>query len=130
MRITRRFTKDNQSPYEQIEFRNATSEIRNPDGSTVFELKDFKVPAHWSAVACDIIAQKYFRKAGVPAHLKPVEENTVPSWLWRQVPDEEALSELAQENAGALGVSAPLLSSTLSVPFQIPWLVKQPDAKA
>lgn len=97
MRITRRFTKDNQSPYESIEFRSATSEIRNPDGSTVFQLKDFKVPAHWSAVACDIIAQKYFRKAGIPAHLKPVEENTVPSWLWRQIPDEDALSKLPEE---------------------------------
>jgi len=97
MRITRRFTKDNQSPYDQIDFRSATSEIRNPDGSTVFQLKDFQVPAHWSAVACDIIAQKYFRKAGVPAHLKPVEENTVPSWLWRQVPDEDALNDLPEE---------------------------------
>ncbi len=97
MRIERRFTKQDQSPYQSIEFRNASSEIRNPDGSTVFELKDFKVPAQWSAVACDIIAQKYFRKAGVPVHLKAVEENSVPSWLWRHVPDKKALEKLPKE---------------------------------
>ena len=96
MRIERRFTKPNQSPYTTIEFQATSSEIRNPDGSTVFELKDFQVPAHWSAVACDIIAQKYFRKAGVPAKRKTVEENAVPSWLWRHVPDEEALEELPE----------------------------------
>ena len=94
MRIERRFTEANSSPYDKIDFRSTSSEIRNPDGSTVFELKDFKVPAHWSAVASDIIAQKYFRKAGVPARLKRVEENDVPSWLWRSVPDEKALKEL------------------------------------
>ncbi|GJM02296.1 MAG: vitamin B12-dependent ribonucleotide reductase [Rhodomicrobium sp.] len=94
MRIERRFTEENCSPYKKIEFRTTSSEIRNPDGSTVFELKDFQVPAHWSAVASDIIAQKYFRKAGVPAKLKRVEENDVPSWLWRSVPDEKALKAL------------------------------------
>lgn len=102
MRIKRRFTKENQSPYQTIEFRTTSSEIKNPDGSTVFELKAFDIPAHWSQVACDIIAQKYFRKAGVPAHLKPVEENTVPSWLWRHEADEEALAEL-DENERIIG---------------------------
>ena len=37
MRIERRFTKDGQSPYAEIEFRLTTSEIRNPDGSVVFK---------------------------------------------------------------------------------------------
>ncbi len=52
------------------------------------------MPASWSQVAADILAQKYFRKAGVPARLKRVEENQVPSWLWRSVPDEAALAKL------------------------------------
>jgi len=94
MRIERRFTKEGQSPYADIGFRKATSEIRNPDGSVVFHLDNFSVPAHFSQVAADILAQKYFRKAGVPARLKRVEENTVPSWLWRSVPDTKALAEL------------------------------------
>jgi ribonucleoside-diphosphate reductase alpha chain len=70
------------------------SEIRNPDGSIVFRLADIDVPEDWSQVAADILAQKYFRKAGIPAALKPVEENTVPSWLWRKVADESVLARL------------------------------------
>ncbi len=94
MRIQRHFTKSGQSAYQGIEFREATSEIRNPDGSVVFSLRDFDVPKAFSQVATDIIAQKYFRKAGVPARLKPIEEADVPSWLWRHVPDEDALAQL------------------------------------
>ena len=71
MRIERRFTVAGEDPYKSIEFRLATSEIRNPDGSRVFHLPDIEVPAEWSQVACDILAQKYFRKAGVPAKLRP-----------------------------------------------------------
>ncbi|MGA0531214.1 vitamin B12-dependent ribonucleotide reductase [Hansschlegelia sp. KR7-227] len=96
MRIDRRYTKAGQSPYAEIAFRKATSEIRNPDGSTVFRAADIDVPEAWSQVAVDILAQKYFRKAGVPAKLKPVEENTVPSWLWRSVADETALAALPE----------------------------------
>ena len=99
MRIERRYTKEGQSPYAGIEFRLTTSEIRNPDGSIVFKADDVEVPAAWSQVAADVIAQKYFRKAGVPARLKKVEEETVPSWLWRSVPDEEALAGAAREGA-------------------------------
>ena len=96
MRIERRYTKAGQSPYAEVPFRKATSEIRNPDGSTVFRAADIDVPEAWSQVAVDILAQKYFRKAGVPAKLKAVEENTVPSWLWRSVADEAALAELPE----------------------------------
>ncbi|MGI9351388.1 MAG: vitamin B12-dependent ribonucleotide reductase [Rhizobiaceae bacterium] len=94
MRIERRYTKQNQSAYEGIKFRQATSEIRNPDGSIVFKLENIDVPASWSQVASDIIAQKYFRKAGVPKILKKVEENSVPSWLWKSEADKEALAKL------------------------------------
>src|SRR5215510_14525633 len=97
MRIERRFTEAGRSPYADIEFRTTTSEIRNPDGSVVFQLRNIDVPADWSQVACDVLAQKYFRKAGVPARLKTVEENTVPSFLWRHVPDETALAALEPE---------------------------------
>ena len=97
MRIERRYTKAGQSPYADIAFRSATSEIRNPDGSIVFRLEGISVPDAWSQVAADILAQKYFRKAGVPACLKKVEESTVPSWLWRSVADEKALKELPEK---------------------------------
>jgi ribonucleoside-diphosphate reductase alpha chain len=96
MQITRRFTEAGKSPYDKIPFRQATSEIKNPDGSIVFQLEKFMVPEHWSQVATDILAQKYFRKAGVPAKLKRFEENSVPAWLWRSVADEAALAELPE----------------------------------
>ncbi|GAA0531596.1 ribonucleoside-diphosphate reductase alpha chain [Rhizomicrobium palustre] len=87
MRIHRHYTKEAHSPYDGIAFRTATSEIRNPDGSIVFRQTDIEVPEHWSQVASDVLAQKYFRKAGVPVALKPVPEEGVPEWLWRQTPD-------------------------------------------
>ncbi|MCF6328149.1 MAG: vitamin B12-dependent ribonucleotide reductase [Devosiaceae bacterium] len=98
MRVERQFTKSSNSAYEGLDFRKTTSEIRNPDGSIVFQLKDIDVPASWSQVAADIIAQKYFRKAGVAKALKKVEENDVPSWLWRSVPDEKVLAKLPEED--------------------------------
>ena len=96
MRIERRYTKEGQSPYADIQFRLTTSEIRNPDGSVVFHAENVEVPEQWSQVASDVLAQKYFRKAGVPSRLKKVEEETVPSWLWRSVADEAALKELPE----------------------------------
>jgi ribonucleoside-diphosphate reductase alpha chain len=94
MRIERRFTQAGEDPYRAIEFRLATSEIRNPDGSRVFHLPDIDVPSDFSQVACDILAQKYFRKAGVPACLMPIVEDDVPDWLWRRTADEAALEAL------------------------------------
>ena len=86
MKIERRFTRPGQDAYATIEFVNTTSEIRNPDGTVVFHLENVEVPSTWSQVASDIIAQKYFRKAGVPVDLKRVEEKGVPEFLWRSKP--------------------------------------------
>ena len=94
MRIERRYTKPDQSPYAEIAFRTTKSEIRNPDGSIVFSVDGIEVPAAWSQVAADVLAQKYFRKAGVPARLKRIEEDAVPAFLWRSAADEEALAAL------------------------------------
>ncbi|HEY0266824.1 MAG TPA: adenosylcobalamin-dependent ribonucleoside-diphosphate reductase, partial [Rhizomicrobium sp.] len=84
MRIRRHFTVEGHSPYEGIAFRSAASEIRNPDGSIVFSQNDIEVPEGWSQVASDVLAQKYFRKAGVPKALKPVPEEGVPEFLWKK----------------------------------------------
>jgi ribonucleoside-diphosphate reductase alpha chain len=66
VRIERRFTRKGHSPYEGITFVKRSSEIKNPDGSTVFKLDQIDVPEQWSQLAIDILAQKYFRKAGIP----------------------------------------------------------------
>ena len=97
MLFERRFTTAGSDPYASLEFRFATSEIRNPDGTVVFQAENVEVPVQFSQVATDIMAQKYFRKAGIPACLKRVEESSVPSWLWRSVPDEAALKKLPEE---------------------------------
>jgi len=97
MRIERRFTAVGESAYESIAFRKAVSEIRNPDGTPIFRMDDVEVPESFSQVATDILAQKYFRKAGVPAALKPVAEDGVPDWLRRHEADEEALAELPED---------------------------------
>jgi ribonucleoside-diphosphate reductase alpha chain len=96
MQIARRYTIEGQSPYASIAFRLTNSEIRNPDGSVVFSLEGVEVPAAWSQVAADVLAQKYFRKAGVPARLKRIEENAAPPFLWRSQADEEALAALPE----------------------------------
>ncbi len=64
--IPRYFTKDGTDPYESVTYEKRSSIIRNPNGSIVFEMTDVEVPTFWSQVATDILAQKYFRKAGVP----------------------------------------------------------------
>ncbi|MFL2786575.1 MAG: vitamin B12-dependent ribonucleotide reductase [Paracoccaceae bacterium] len=83
MKIERKFTKAGQDAYSDIDFIKTSSEIRNPDGTVVFHLADVEVPSSWSQVASDVIAQKYFRKAGVPESLKKIKEKNVPEFLWR-----------------------------------------------
>ncbi len=97
MKINRLFTKAGMNPLESIEFVKRTSEIKNPDGTLVFRMEDVMVPKEWSQVATDIIAQKYFRKAGVPKFIKKVKEKGVPAWLQRSVPDYQQLEQLPEK---------------------------------
>src|SRR5207249_1441717 len=83
MQIPRRYTVEGRDPFAAFTFVSRSSRIVNPDGSVVFELKDLLAPEHWSQVAVDILAQKYFRKAGVPLRLARVTEADVPEWLQR-----------------------------------------------
>jgi ribonucleoside-diphosphate reductase alpha chain len=66
MQFKRLFTTYGSDPLEGVEYEMRSSVIRNSDGSVVFEMRDVEVPKSWSQVATDIVAQKYFRKAGVP----------------------------------------------------------------
>src|SRR3984957_17130980 len=86
MQITRRYTVEGKDPFSAFAFVPRTSRIANPDGKVVFEMKDLLAPEHWSQVAVDILAQKYFRRAGVPARAERVPEEGVPEWLQRHVP--------------------------------------------
>ena len=66
LQFSRRFTSDDVNVYDQFEYDYRTSVIRNPSGEVVFEMNNVEVPRQWSQIATDILAQKYFRKAGVP----------------------------------------------------------------
>ncbi|MCX6412932.1 MAG: hypothetical protein NTZ81_11390, partial [Actinobacteria bacterium] len=96
MDIERRYTTEGNDPYDGISFVERTSRIVNPDGSVAFEAT-IMAPEGWSQVAVDILAQKYCRKAGVAAQLKPVHEDGVPTWLQRHEADEDALSALPED---------------------------------
>ena len=86
MRISRQYTHTGQDAFAGLQFIPRTSRIVNPNGSIVFEMKEVIVPEGWSQVAVDILAQKYFRRAGVPSSLSRVAEDGVPEWLRRGVP--------------------------------------------
>jgi len=96
MKFERHFTSAGKDIYSDILFEKRTSEIMNTDGSKIFEASNVEVPSFWSQVATDILAQKYFRKAGVPRFLKRVKEDGVPEWLQRSVPDEEQLAKIPE----------------------------------
>ncbi|MGN6617120.1 MAG: vitamin B12-dependent ribonucleotide reductase, partial [Ilyomonas sp.] len=66
LQFQRRFTVEGTHPFNQFEYDYRTSIIRNPNGEVVFEMNNVEVPKQWSQIATDILAQKYFRKAGVP----------------------------------------------------------------
>jgi ribonucleoside-diphosphate reductase alpha chain len=86
MHISCRYTVEGQDPFAAFTFVPRTSRIVNPDGTAVFEMKDLLAPEGWSQVAVDILAQKYFRKAGVPEKIERVAEKGIPEWLRRSVP--------------------------------------------
>src|SRR4029079_3274555 len=65
LQFSRRFTKDDVPVFDQFEYDYRVWVIRNPSGEVVFEMSNVEVPKQWSQIATDIIAQKYFRKAGV-----------------------------------------------------------------
>ncbi len=66
LKFNRVFTREGISPFDQFDYEIRSSIIRNPEGDVVFEMNNVEVPKGWSQVATDILAQKYFRKAGVP----------------------------------------------------------------
>ena len=96
MRIRRTFTEEQGDPFVGIQFLERTSKITNVDGSVVSEINQVVVPDKWSQVAVDIMAQKYFRKAGVPVRLKKKYEAGVPEWLCPSEPDWDSLSDLPE----------------------------------
>ncbi len=97
MRIDRRFSQRSDAPYGAAAFQRADSEIRSFSGEIIFEMRDLEIPKAWSQTAIDILAQKYLRKAGVPAATKKVTEKGVPKFIQRSRPDVAALAKMPAE---------------------------------
>jgi ribonucleoside-diphosphate reductase alpha chain len=89
LQFSRKFTKDDVSPFDLFEYDYRTSIIKNPTGEVVFEMNNVEVPKQWSQIATDILAQKYFRKAGVPQAdgILLVERQVLNKWhiVWQIV---------------------------------------------
>jgi ribonucleoside-diphosphate reductase alpha chain len=98
MKIERYFTHSSENLYPNIIWAKRNSKISNQDGSSVFEANDIQVPDFWSQVATDILAQKYFRRKGIPKYLLKVEEEGIPTWLQKSIPDQEKLNTLNPED--------------------------------
>ncbi|MDX9784057.1 MAG: vitamin B12-dependent ribonucleotide reductase, partial [Spirochaetia bacterium] len=79
MKFERMFTVEGKGPYEGIQWERRSSEIRNPNGKIVFRMDNVIVPSFWSQIATDIIAQKYFRKAGVSAETELAWTKQLPA---------------------------------------------------
>src|SRR5260370_13192596 len=99
--VPKRFVSRDRDALAGVNWEERSSVIRNPDGSVVFEMNNIRIPNRWSQVATDIIAQKYFRKAGVPTQTKKVPEKGIPEWLHRSVPDESPPSPLPKHKPAA-----------------------------
>ena len=91
--VQRYFTKEGVSAYDMFEYDQRRSIIKNPDGSVVFEQNGVEVPTQWSQIATDILAQKYFRRRGIPeieseSSLKQVVHRMVGCWThWGKTHD-------------------------------------------
>ncbi len=93
--LTEEFQYNEEKPWENrvwslFTWEKRTSKIINIDGSIVFEMNNIEVPGDWSQVAVDILAQKYFRKAGVPNKTVRVIEEDIPVWLQSRKSHPEA----------------------------------------
>ena len=97
MKIPRHYTRANASPYAAIPFHRVTASLRSATGDVVFEQKNVEVPKSWSQTAADILAQKYFRRKGIPHSLKRIPEKGIPNFARRSVPDTDKLKTLNEE---------------------------------
>lgn len=95
MKINNVYTQglSNANPFG-VKFKTASSSLQQNNGKSLWSLNNIEVPENWAQISVDILAQKYFRKSGVPTILKPVPEQGIPTWLQRHEPDLEKLNKL------------------------------------
>src|SRR5579862_1215370 len=130
MQIRRLFTTEGKDPYTGIPFEPQTSEIKNPDGSRVFLMDNVMVPAHWSQVATDILAQKYFRKAGLdPATTKENKDHGTDSrqvfhrlaGCWRHWGDKHGYFDTPADSQAFYDELCNMLAQQIAAPNSPQW---------
>ena len=114
LKIPRYHTRAGESPYASIAFHRVTASLRAATGNIVFEQHKVEVPKSWSQTATDILAQKYFRRRGIPQFLKRIPEKGIPTFLQRSVPDTQKLQPLPQEQQYTGETSAKQVFSRLA----------------
>lgn len=98
MKIERHFTREGHDAFDEFKFVAWNSKLTNPDGRVLYEAREIMAPEQWSQVAIDVLAQKYLRKAGVPAATRSVTETNIPDWLQRSEPDWDVLNKLPEDS--------------------------------
>lgn len=86
MKFVRHFTSSDFPIEQQIKWKICESKITKSNGTVIFHMENIEVPNHWSQQAVNILAQKYFRKAGVPDRTQSFKEDNIPHWLWKRGP--------------------------------------------
>ncbi len=88
MRLSRRYTSSDASPFAGVRF--TTIDIDRPHSNPAERccVTDFEVPADWSDQAAETLVTLYARQSGVPMETTPIAEKDVPEWLWRSAPAE------------------------------------------
>ena len=114
MKIPRHYTRAGESPYARIPFHRVTASLRSATGDLVFEQHKVEVPKKWSQTATDILAQKYFRRKGIPHFLKRIPEKDIPRFAQRSAPDTQKLQTLPDEQRYTGETSAKQVFSRLA----------------
>ena len=114
MKIPRYYTRAGESPYARIPFHRVTASLRSATGDLVFEQHKVEVPKKWSQTATDILAQKYFRRKGIPHFLKRIPEKDIPRFAQRSAPDTQKLQTLPDEQRYTGETSAKQVFSRLA----------------
>jgi len=66
LQLARLHSKEGQDVYALFEYEYRDVCIKDSEGNIIFEQKQIEVPVHWSVLSTEILAEKFFRKTGVP----------------------------------------------------------------
>ena len=122
MKVDRFSTKKNSDPYSIIKFKTTTSEIRNPDGTIVFSQSNVEVPDGWSQVAADVLAQKYFRKAGIAKFLKKVgitSQREIENYIRKKISEDNFIEDSSIKLSIRLTIDDDKLSHSIEETIKI-----------